>query len=219
MSLQVSEVVPASLSTCWVSAPVQGHSDPSRSRDSSGSSSRTRVSPRFRPVGFSLPLNARDQGTHSAPRSSFISWPPPCLQLCGLQHGTSDQWLGPIIRSSYSSETGSRNLFCALFMVDPHDSKTENYTQDKGFPDGSDNNESAWNAGDLGLIPWLGRSSGGGHGNPLQYSCLENPHGQRSLVGCGPWGCKDLDMTEWLSTQAHTRQESFPWRIQTPLGP
>ena len=35
--------------------------------------------------------------------------------------------------------------------------------------------ESAWNAGDLGLIPGLGRSPGGGHGNPLQYSCLENP--------------------------------------------
>ena len=40
------------------------------------------------------------------------------------------------------------------------------------------------NAGDVidaGSIPGLGRSPGGGHGNPLQYSCLENPHGQRSL--------------------------------------
>jgi len=37
--------------------------------------------------------------------------------------------------------------------------------------------------GDLGSIPGLGRSPGGGHGNPLQYSCLENPHGQRSLAG------------------------------------
>ena len=36
---------------------------------------------------------------------------------------------------------------------------------------------------DLGLIPGWGRFPGGGHGNPLQYSCLENPHGQRSLVG------------------------------------
>ena len=43
------------------------------------------------------------------------------------------------------------------------------------------NKESACNLGDLGSIPGLGRSSGGGHGNPLQYSCLENPHGQRSL--------------------------------------
>ena len=52
-----------------------------------------------------------------------------------------------------------------------------------GFPGGSDGKESTCNAGDLGSIPGLGRSPGGGHGNPLQYSCLENPHGQRSLVG------------------------------------
>ena len=38
-------------------------------------------------------------------------------------------------------------------------------------------------AGDLGSIPGLGRSPGGGHGNTLQYSYLENPHGQRSLAG------------------------------------
>ena len=43
-----------------------------------------------------------------------------------------------------------------------------------GFPGGSDGKESACIAGDLGLIPDLGRSFGGGHGNPLQYSCLEN---------------------------------------------
>ena len=41
--------------------------------------------------------------------------------------------------------------------------------------------------------------SGGEHGNPLQYSCLENPHGQRSLVDFSPWGHKELDMTEQLS--------------------
>ena len=40
----------------------------------------------------------------------------------------------------------------------------------------------------------------GGHGNPLQYSCLENPHGQRSLAGYSPWRHKELDTTEWLST-------------------
>ena len=43
-----------------------------------------------------------------------------------------------------------------------------------GFPGGSDGKESACNAGDLGLIPESGRSLGGGNGNPLQYSCLEN---------------------------------------------
>ena len=40
--------------------------------------------------------------------------------------------------------------------------------------------------GDLGLIPGSRRSPGGGHGNPLQYSSLENPHGQRSLADCSP---------------------------------
>ena len=68
-------------------------------------------------------------------------------------------------------------------------------------PGGSDSKESTCIVGDLGLIPELGRSPGGRHGNPLQYSCLENPHGQRSMVGYSPWGCKELDMTEWLSTQ------------------
>ena len=46
-----------------------------------------------------------------------------------------------------------------------------------GFPGGSDGKESACNAGDLGSIPGLGRSPGRGHGNILQYSYLENPHG------------------------------------------
>ena len=45
----------------------------------------------------------------------------------------------------------------------------------RGFPDGLVGQESAWKAGDTGLIPRLGRSPGGGHGNPLQHSCLENP--------------------------------------------
>ena len=50
------------------------------------------------------------------------------------------------------------------------------------------------------MIPGLGRFPGGEHSNPLQYSCLENPHGQRSLVGYIPWGHKELDVTEQLST-------------------
>ena len=63
-----------------------------------------------------------------------------------------------------------------------------------GFPGGSDCKESACNERDLDLIHGLGGSPGGGHGNPLQYSCLENPQGQRSLVGYCPWGCKESDM-------------------------
>ena len=45
----------------------------------------------------------------------------------------------------------------------------------KGSPGGSDGKESARNVGHLGLIPGLGRSPGGGYGNPFQYSCQENP--------------------------------------------
>ena len=59
----------------------------------------------------------------------------------------------------------------------------------------------ACNAGDLGSVPGLGRFPGGGHDNPLQHSCLENPHGQRSLVGYRPWGHKELDTAEGLTTQ------------------
>ena len=67
-----------------------------------------------------------------------------------------------------------------------------------GLPWRLNGKEPACNVGDLGSIPGLGRSHGGGHGNPLQYSCLENPHGQRYLVGT--LGHKELDMTERLST-------------------
>ena len=55
----------------------------------------------------------------------------------------------------------------------------------KHIPYGSAGKESACSVGDLGSIPGLGRSPRG-HGNPLQYSCLENPHAPRSLMGYRP---------------------------------
>ena len=63
------------------------------------------------------------------------------------------------------------------------------------FPDGSEVKVSACNAGDLGSIPGSGRSPGEGNGNPLQYSCLENPM-DGFLVGYSPRGHKELDTTE-----------------------
>ena len=54
------------------------------------------------------------------------------------------------------------------------------------FPGGSDDKASAYNAGEPGSIPGLGRSPAEGNGNILQYSCLENPM-DRGLVGYGPW--------------------------------
>ena len=64
------------------------------------------------------------------------------------------------------------------------------------FPCGSEGKESAPNAEDLGSVPGLGRSPGGRHGNPLQYSFLENPHGQRGWAGYSPWDNKESDMIE-----------------------
>ena len=75
------------------------------------------------------------------------------------------------------------------------------------LPGSSDGKEPTCNEGEgggLGSIPGLGRSPGGGHGNPLQYSCLENPRGQRSLVGCSPWGGKESGTTERPRSHAYT---------------
>ena len=65
-----------------------------------------------------------------------------------------------------------------------------------GFPGGSVSKESTCNVGDLGSIPGLGRSPREGNSYLLQYSCLENPYGQRRLAGYSPWGGKEWDTTE-----------------------
>ena len=69
------------------------------------------------------------------------------------------------------------------------------------IPGGSDGKESACKAEDLSSIPALESTPGEGNGNPLQYSCLENPR-QRSLMSYSPWGYKELEMTEatWHGT-------------------
>ena len=75
-----------------------------------------------------------------------------------------------------------------------------------GFPGGLDSKESACNAGDPHSITGWGRFPGEGNGNPLQWSCREF-HRQRSPAGYGPWGCKESDMTEWL-THTHTHKHT-----------
>ena len=85
---------------------------------------------------------------------------------------------------------------------------TSLYTN-KNFAAGdSDGKESACNVGELALIPGLGRSPKEGHGNPLQFSCLENPHGQRSLMS---W---ELDTTKRLSTAHIYQQEPHACKMQ-----
>ena len=59
------------------------------------------------------------------------------------------------------------------------------------------------------MIPGLGRFPGGGHGNPLHYSCLENLHEQRSLVGYSLWSHKESDTTERLSTAQHIKKINY----------
>ena len=62
----------------------------------------------------------------------------------------------------------------------------------------------AGDTGHPGLIPGLRRVPEGGHCNPLEYSCLEKSHGQRSLVGYGPWSHKESDTTEQLACACGT---------------
>ena len=69
--------------------------------------------------------------------------------------------------------------------------------------------ESACNAGDPGLISGLGRSSGEGNGNPLQYSFLENSMDRGAWQATSPWGCQELDMTERLNP---------PTQLERPKG-
>ena len=74
-----------------------------------------------------------------------------------------------------------------------------------GFPHSSDGKESACNAGDPGLSPGLGRSCGEGNGNPLQYSCLENP------IDGGAW---------WATVHGVTRvRHNLAPKAQPPIRP
>ena len=95
-----------------------------------------------------------------------------------------------------------------------------------GFPGGSDGKEFSCKLGDLGPIPGLGRSPGEGKGHPLQYSCLKNPHGQRSLAGHSLCSCRVRDdwaakpSTEWTSQVVLVVENPLPMQgleVQ-PLG-
>ena len=80
-----------------------------------------------------------------------------------------------------------------------------------GFPDGSGVKNSPANAGDAGLIPGSGRPPGGGHGDPIQCSCLENPMGRGAWwAACSPWGRKELDTTGHTCTHPGSRPEESP---------
>ena len=71
-----------------------------------------------------------------------------------------------------------------------------------GFPSGSDGKESAYNAGDLGSIPGLGRSPGEGNGYPLQYSGLESSMDS-------PWHCKEFFLDPYIKEMAFNISSSL----------
>ena len=75
------------------------------------------------------------------------------------------------------------------------------------FPGGSEGKASACNVGDPGSIPGSGRSTGEGNGNPLQYSCLENPMDEGACYS--PCGRKELDTTERLQSIRRNKKESI----------
>ena len=77
------------------------------------------------------------------------------------------------------------------------------------MPGGAEVKASACNVGDLGSIPRSGRSPGEGNGNPLQYSCLENPWTEE-LGGLQSMGRKESDMTEWFDIYPVFRVLSLP---------
>ena len=106
-------------------------------------------------------------------------------------------WLLSITKATISEIFGHSLLFNSLFF-NWFISIISKHVIVSYYSDGSYGKESSCTAGDPASIPWLARYPGEGNGYPLQYSCLENAHGQRTLVGYSQWGHKELDMTEWL---------------------
>ena len=139
------------------------------------------------PFTFHFHALEKEMATHS----SVLAWRIP---------GTGEPGGLPSMGSHKVRHNWSDLAAAAWEIKENHTWCIELISATQGFPGGSDGKESTCNAGDLGSIPELGRSPGEGYGNPLQYSCLENAPGQRSLVGYSPWAHKESDMTEQLST-------------------
>ena len=117
--------------------------------------------------------------------------------------------MGSLVQNKYKSLICSNK--CINFVAkDSNELQTFQVAMAKRFRSGSNGKESVCNR-DLGSISGLGKTPAGGHDNPLQYSCLENPHGQRNLVGYNPWGHKESYITEQLSTDE--RRVWFCWTV------
>ena len=151
---------------------------------------------------FNLAVLSLSCGTQDGPAQQL--W---CSGLVALWHGGSqcpNRGLNPRLlhyKADFSFELFFFNFIFKLYIIvlvlpnikmnPPQVYMCYGYSWLMGFYVSSAGKESTCNAGDPGSISGSGRSPGGGHGNPLQNSCLENPHGQSSLAGYIPWGCKE----------------------------
>ena len=124
------------------------------------------------------------------------------MQIVAIQY-FNISWNGGAIHTHTHTHTQSREIPNVVMGIYYYI-----YTP-LGLPGGSDGKESTCSAGDLGLILGWEDSPGAENGNPLEYFCLDNPHGERNLAGYSPWGCKESDTTEQLSTVQYTPL-SFP---------
>ena len=126
-----------------------------------------------------------------------ICWHIECSTLTASSFGHGLSFFGEI---QHSLVDGCPAVSCNFGVLAGENERTSFYSASWWCPD---DKESTCIMGKLDSIPGLGRPPGGGHGKWFQYSCLENPHGQRSLVGYSPWGRTDSDTSEWLSIATH----------------
>ena len=124
-----------------------------------------------------------------------------------LTHGKEGSWAFEGLRESAKSLQQLGLLPRPVRGPHPHDANSPSgISSCSGFPGGSEGEASARNAGDLGSTPGSGRSPGEGNGNPLQYSCLENP------MDGGAWWA-----TVHGAAKSHTRLSAFTFTFL--LGP
>ena len=125
---------------------------------------------------------------------------PPGSPIPGILQGGTLEWVAIFFSNAWKWKVKVKSL--SLVRLWPHGLQPTRLLRPWDLPGKSTGvgwknpPTNAESMRDADLIPGLGRSPGGGHGHPLQCSCLENPHGQRSLVGYDSEGCKELDMTE-----------------------
>ena len=142
----------------------------------------------------SLQVRGRHEGLPPYPHQALISPQPSLPTPCGPAQGIRPSVLCNMKQVNTEGSTHERTDHLLLLRI-PGILRIPSSCLTGIFPGGSDCKESSHKARDLGSIPGWGRSPGEGNSNPLQYSWPGEVHGQRSLVGCSPWGRRESDMT------------------------